>query len=142
LPAEVDSYREERQSNIATCFFDVLMSASLAARMGAQIESAIISCQSSTDPDAATRLCAVNILGVVASFGLGSAYLSSAVSHCPEFNTQQYAPCASKILTMVGALTGVGASAANYRTCALNATRAFNASEQEQSEDTDGGGPV
>jgi hypothetical protein len=128
-----DGISPVRQNEVATCFFDALLTASFAAKMGLQINAAVKTCESNVT-DVRERLCTVNIMGTVASFSLGASYLTQSVVACPVIKTQKYAPCAAKIMTLIGALSNVGSAASNYKLCEQEVAR--NATIENEEEDT------
>jgi hypothetical protein len=122
----------QRQNEEATCFFDAFLATSFAAKMGLQINAAVKTCESNVT-DVKERLCAVNIMGIVASFSLGASYISQSVVSCPVLKTQKYAPSA-KIMTLVGVLGNIGSAASNYKLCEQEV--AENATIENEDEDT------
>merc|ERR1712217_89148 len=112
----------------AACFFNVVMTSSFAAKMGIQIRDSVLTCES-PDKENSTRICAVDILSVIASFGLASNFLTSAVTACPPDSDQVHAPCASKIITLISTITAASAAAVDYKACAEHVSNAQEDSE-------------
>merc|ERR1712217_513228 len=64
--------------------------------------------------------CAMNLLGVLESVYMATAFIASAVSHCSPVTNQQ-ALCASGVASLTGAMTGMSKSILNvYGACEKN----------------------
>lgn len=108
-----------------TCFLDGTQAANYLADFGVFIAGATKACSDRSDFPSAQIYrrqahkvyCAMNLLDVLESIYMATAFISSAVSHCSPVTNQQ-ALCASGVAGLTGAMTGMSKSILNvYGAC-------------------------
>merc|ERR1712232_1432496 len=108
-----------------TCFLDGTQAATYLADFGIFIAGATKGCSDRSDfplthpfrREAHRVYCAMNLLDVLESIYMATAFIASAVSHCSPVTNQQ-ALCASGVAGLTGAMTGMSKSILNvYGAC-------------------------
>jgi len=108
-----------------TCFLDGTQAATYLADFGIFIAGATKACSERSDfpsgqlfnREAHRVYCAMNLLDVLESIYMATAFTASAVSHCSPVTNQQ-ALCASGVAGLTGAMTGMSKSILNvYGAC-------------------------
>merc|ERR1711874_119172 len=108
-----------------TCFLDGTQAATYLADFGIFIAGATKACSDRSDfplthpfrREAHRVYCAMNLLDVLESIYMATAFIASAVSHCSPVTNQQ-ALCASGVAGLTGAMTGMSKSILNvYGAC-------------------------
>lgn len=98
---------QERQRQIAQCFFDAGNSMWYLMRAGLEINAATTACPHKSEQKA----CAVDVTGVIASFVNAGSFLAFTVTSCPPGHNVQ-AACASDILKLIGAVAELATASA------------------------------